>query len=763
MSSSSSRVAGSAPCDAGFDRDPVERVVQALRRHGLEPRRGSDGQWSCRCPSHDDAKPSLSVGTGDGRRALLRRHAGCENTQIAADLGLRMADLMPERSVFGNSGSVWTKPFAQSSPPEAAPKAKSKTQQPTAVSKSAKTFPSMAAVVCMYERLCGKTSSIWTYSDSAGTPVMAIFRWDAVASTGDSKGRSKEIRQCSRRGDVWVCEALPAPRPPYGLTRLLSVPSSEPVYVCEGEKPTDAARELGLVAITSSGGAGAAAKTDWSSLAGRNVVILPDHDMAGEKYACDVARLAQKAGAASVRVVRLAESLESMPQGGDIVEFVEASSSSGQPEHAIRSRIVDLAMRAQPLKRTSCKPSDRVDMIPLSEVKPEPVRWLWPGHLAIGKLTLVSGDPGLGKSLMTVDIAARVTAGVPWPFGPHSTRSPAGVVFLCGEDDVTDTIVPGFNAAGGDTKRAALLRGVKSDGGGNDTSHRCIDLGRDLDALEEAIDAVPNCQLVVIDPISAYMGRVDSHKNADVRAILQPLAALAVRRQVAVLVVTHLNKNLAGPAVHRAVGSIAFTAAVRVALVVCKDPGNDQRRLVFATKSNLGPSGRGLAFQVTCRTGDAPRVDWSNQPPELSVEEALGSQPAAGAQASELDEAIAWLKECLSNGAKPTREVLIASLDAGHSKATIRRAKSKLGVLSVKTTHVWVWAFPGATQAKALRDCAQGAQHPEREHLEGTTPFSHIENRKALMIGQMSTLNERLGVVEQSLDPAEDEQWGELA
>jgi RecA-family ATPase len=159
----------------------------------------------------------------------------------------------------------------------------------------------------------------------------------------------------------------------------------------------------------------------------------------------------------------------------------------------------------------------------LSEVEPEQVEWLWPGRLPLGKLAVLDGDPGLGKSVVTLDVAARLSVGLELPDGQPC--EPAGVVLLSAEDGLRDTIRPRLDAAGADSERIFALSTVVEAKGGE----RMISLTKDLTVIERAIERV-EAGLVVVDPLTAFLSeKTDSHKDQDVRRALAPLAALAER------------------------------------------------------------------------------------------------------------------------------------------------------------------------------------------------------------------------------------------
>lgn len=236
-------------------------------------------------------------------------------------------------------------------------------------------------------------------------------------------------------------------------------------------------------------------------------------------------------------------------------------------------------------------------LLRLSDVEPEEIQWVWYGVLAVGKLTMLSSDPGCGKSTLSIDIASRLSRGLPWPI--TGNRPDIGsTILLSAEDDPADTIRPRLDAAGGDPVKVHVLQAMCDYDPNGKVIERSLNLEKDMDALAEMIQEVGDCRLVVVDPISAYMGGVDSHKNAEVRSrILAPLAAMARRHGLAVLCITHLSKSN-GKAIYRSIGSIAFTAAARLAFGIVKCSQDPHRRLLVPTKANIVPDASGFGYQV---------------------------------------------------------------------------------------------------------------------------------------------------------------------
>ena len=345
-------------------------------------------------------------------------------------------------------------------------------------------------------------------------------------------------------------------------------------------------------------------------------------------------------------------------------------------------------------------------IVRLSDVRPERVDWLWPARMPLGKVTILDGDPGLGKSTIALDLAARVSRGLPMP-GVSAGRRPAGVVLLSAEDGLADTIRPRLDAAGADVARVVALTAVFADG-----ADRLPTLPGDLDRLEAAIVA-HEADLVIIDVLMAYLdAEVNAHRDQDVRGALAPLAAMAERTGAAILVLRHLNKSTGGPAVYRGGGSIGIVGAARSALVVGRDPDDEDRLVLAVTKSNLAPLAPSLAYRIVDHDG-AGGIAWEGASTLTAAQ--LLSAPTSTEERTALDEAKAVLRDLLGSGPVPSKDVQRQARDAGISDATLRRAKDGLGVKSIRPdgfTGPWSWALTGvhAQETSYLLT-------PEHEHV----------------------------------------------
>jgi putative DNA primase/helicase len=223
-----------------------------------------------------------------------------------------------------------------------------------------------------------------------------------------------------------------------------------------------------------------------------------------------------------------------------------------------------------------------------------------------------------------------------------------------------------------------------------------FDLGRDLSHLTSIVETMRDCRLVVIDPISAYLGKTGENFNAEVRALMGPLADLASRNHLAVVAVTHLRKG-EGAAIYRAMGSLAFVAAARSAWMITKDPSQPGRRLFLPMKNNLGNDAVGMAYTIEPRAGGGGAVvHWSDEEVHAPADNATSTK--FGRPATERSEATQWLAQLLSAGPVPTAEVHDAAAAAGYSLATIRRAFREIGGKAVKLGSAWQWKLAERAQ-----------------------------------------------------------------
>ena len=347
----------------------------------------------------------------------------------------------------------------------------------------------------------------------------------------------------------------------------------------------------------------------------------------------------------------------------------------------------------------------------IADVEPKPISWLWPEKIARGKLTLISGDPGLGKSLITVALASAVSNGARWPVG--GGYAPLGsVILLSDEDAIADTIRPRLDAAGANCSMVHAVQMVQEITDEGELVNRVFNLAKDVERLAAVVEKLGDVALIQIDPVSAYLGGTDSHKNSDVRALLSPLSDLAERFNVAVVVVTHLNKG-SGSAMYRSIGSIAFTAAARTAWAVTKDKDDPARRLMLPVKNNLGNDHSGMAYTIGTADNGAPVVMWEPDPVEIDINEALSNESNDEQWArSEVED---WLTDLLGGKPIPANDVKKLAAEAGFSWRTVERAKASCRVKSTKDgMHgPWLWWHPDDIFEKS--DEIPEVRHEDRE------------------------------------------------
>ncbi len=325
---------------------------------------------------------------------------------------------------------------------------------------------------------------------------------------------------------------------------------------------------------------------------------------------------------------------------------------------------------------------DRVS-IPVSEVREETLTYLWPGRIPSGAITILAGDGGVGKSLLTAAMAAAVTAGVPMPGWTASADDLGEAILLGAEDPAGPVLRPRLSAAGADLDRVRILK---------PPIHEGYQL-RDLETLRRAILECQCPRLLVIDPVTAYLGAVDDAGNARLRRLLDPLADLALRHGLAIVLVHHLAKGKRRRAGQMLLGSGAYRNVARAVHLMVPDPGDPDRRLLLAEKMNLGRLPEGLACRIVqAPAAPAPRLGWDPEPVSESVEEIL-SRGADRAGSGWEAGANTWLLGHLSQGPVWSTEIFELGGSRSLSRGQLKRLKEKLGIHSRMTGDRWYWCL----------------------------------------------------------------------
>jgi hypothetical protein len=323
----------------------------------------------------------------------------------------------------------------------------------------------------------------------------------------------------------------------------------------------------------------------------------------------------------------------------------------------------------------------------LCDVVPESLDWLWEPYLPRGTLTVLDGDPGVGKSLIALDLAARLSRGGPLPDGKPLAR-PHVTLLLSAEDRATKTLRPRADAAGGDLAR--IVR-VKSPTGA------LMRLPADLAVLEQMI-VERRADVTVIDPMTAFLPpEVATGNDQCVRTALHALDAVTERTGCTILLVRHLRKKGAAKAIHRGSGSIGIIGAVRTALLAAYHPADRGLCVLAVSKTNLAEMPRPFGYHVVGGGHATATINWTG--PLETTADALGLPPPA--PPSLVENAANWLTELLARGPRTAAEVLAEAKKAGIPETTLQRAKKDARVRSQEVflkdkRHIWFWYDPAA-------------------------------------------------------------------
>lgn len=390
-------------------------------------------------------------------------------------------------------------------------------------------------------------------------------------------------------------------------------------------------------------------------------------------------------------------------------------------------KIVEASPEYQPAK----KPSGAMR---LSDVKSKSVQWLWHGRIPLGKITVLDGDPGLGKSTVTLDLASRISLGQSMP-GDETPREPAGVVLLSAEDDPADTIRPRLEATGADLERISTIGMIPTNDGA-----RPLVLPEDLIIVEHAVDEV-GASLVVIDPLFAYLtGEVNSFRDQDIRRALFPISTMAERLGIAVLIVRHLNKAGGRPAIYRGGGSIGIIGAARSGLLIARDPekaGDQDARVLSVVKCNLAKQAPSVRLRVVQSETGTGCIEWGESC--AITADQLVSEPEPQKRGGKLDAAKEFLLDSLKGGPRKQTELIAEAEEAGISESTLNRAKGDLGIKPQKSgfsgvSVCWLWELPayqtGNIESRRCSTESEGAQSQDM-NIFGSDDHLRLDNGEA--------------------------------
>ena len=503
-----------------------------------------------------------------------------------------------------------------------------------------------------------KIVKTYPYQDESGEVLFEVVRYEPKAF--------RQRRPDGKGGWIWNLDGVR--RVPYRLPELLKASPQDFVFITEGEKDSDRLCDLGFTATTNPGGACKWLKEYNRFFAGRLVAVLPDNDTAGKKHAEQVANSLYGV-AGEIRIVEMPD----LPEKGDVSDWLDNGGDS--------AKLLKLVDAAEPYEPPTSAP--RLVIECMGNIEAESIEWFWDNKIPDGALTIISGDPGCSKSYLSIYMAARITRGEAWPDCPDVPVRKGSVLLFSDEDDPARVIRPRLDAHQADAGKVYLLRGVKVE-----ESTAQFDISLHLAALNSKLDRIPDCRLVVLDPITAYLGGINANSNAEVRAALGPLAELAARRRVTVIGINHHNKQEGLKHIYRGLGSTAFVAQARSVWAVMIDKDDREIRIFCPIKSNYGIEPTGLKYHIIDGVVVFESEPWTGHIDDIQDEPRSTHR---------LDEAADWLREILPPGTSESSEsVFERGKDKGFGTDLLYRAKRQLGIKAEKIGFggQWFWRLP---------------------------------------------------------------------
>lgn len=316
---------------------------------------------------------------------------------------------------------------------------------------------------------------------------------------------------------------------------------------------------------------------------------------------------------------------------------------------------------------------NELKLIQMSDIETQAVAWLWYPYIPYGKITIMQGDPGEGKTMLILTIAARLTQGLLLP-EERNMREPATVIYQTAEDGLADTVKPRLEKAGADCTKVMVI----------DESSNPISFSDSR--IEEAI-VKTRAKLFVLDPLQAYLGAdVDMHRANEVRPTFRRLADVAERTGCAIVIIGHLNKMSGVKGIYRGLGSIDISALARSILFVGRSKENDGMRYMAQQKNSLAPEGKTLLFDIDDAVRFAGTCD-------ITADEIMSGGQKASFTPTKTENAIEQLETLLSEGAMPVTEIQEYFDGLGISDKTVHNAKKELCVISQKHGKAWYWSL----------------------------------------------------------------------
>ena len=545
-------------------------------------------------------------------------------------------------------------------------------------------------------RTMNRPAATWTYHTPDATQGTMVVMHNPTKTT-------KEYTVLAQHKGEWYCDF---PAPPYLLYQRYAWINAETVYVCEGERTADAVEALGLAATTSLGGPTREKLADWTPLKGKQVVVLSDFDDKGRDYARAVAQLCLGVGALSARVV--------MFPGVKIAEgpceWMDNIRASLGDEAILPElqKLVDAAAFVEYVPPIPEPPKGvQLEFQTFAEIEPATQQWVFDKVIPQGKLTVLMGESGVGKSLTALEIAAKVSRGLR---GPHDDQpqKPGSVILFAPEDSPSENIRPRLVASQADLSKVILIPGFSEQD--EETEQKLswtFQLDRDMSFLETKLKSLQqadaNIRMLVIDPVDCFLESAKVKKKAMAEHLAVRLAKLAAETGLAIVIVTNLPRGVKGfsplNSTNRRAGDMGpFGAAARSVWMVGQDLDNRNRRLLLPVKTNYCELPNSMAYQIVDGV-----IQWEQDGSTLTGDEYLtkcgeylqDQKRAAREAQSKLAKAMKWLRGMLlEKGGPLAKEQLVVDADANNiTKATLRRAYDALDCRSVNNEFQgkWYW------------------------------------------------------------------------
>jgi putative DNA primase/helicase len=521
----------------------------------------------------------------------------------------------------------------------------------------------------------------------------------------------KQRRPDGRGGWIWKLDNTR--RVLFRLPQLRkAIAEGRPVYVAEGEKDVLSLEVAGVAATCNPMGAGKWRDQYSETLRGADVVIVQDEDEPGRAHAR-----------------RIAEALQALARG---VRIVAPALGKDAHDHLTAGKtLADFRPVETDMARASTAVA-RAHVITLSDVQVEPVRWLWTGRIPYGKITVLEGDPGLGKSQLTLALAAALTTGRALPgceSGDAAAGEPGDVLLLTGEDGLSDTVKPRLQAAGGDPARVHVLQGVPDPE--RPGEFRFPSLPDDVSHLLAEIRE-RQVRLVIVDTLTTYLGaKYNSFKDADVRRALAPLAHVAEITGCAIVLIRHLTKQSRGKAITAGGGSIGIGGGARSCLLLAEDPDTPNLRVLAVVKANLAKKADSLTLTIEEAVNGWPHVVWTGTSAH-SADDLIAARAEEVQDKKPIEEACDLLRSILAAGTVAEQEIERRATEADIKEKTLRRAKKKLNVISERRGFgkaPWYWRLPNSSTEDPTHYTWPGGHLSANDPVSASPATSHIDGQ----------------------------------